>query len=202
MSAFASQLGLGPELTQCLLDQSWLIPTPIQQECVPLVLGGGDVLAAAETGSGKTAAFALPLIQGAHEDLVRWERESKSPKAPERKRLKESSDAPSKKPECLLSEEDRDAMLAVSKDGLVCQSRGERAWSGCRATKGVFSGKHYYEIVVRDEGLCRVGWTCTLGGSLELGTCQLGFGYGGTAKKSNGKRFEGYGEKYGINDVV
>ena len=202
MSAFASQLGLGPELTQCLLDQSWLIPTPIQQECVPLVLGGGDVLAAAETGSGKTAAFALPLIQGAHEDLVRWERESKSPKAPERKRLKESSDAPSKKPECLLCEEDRDAMLAVSKDGLVCQSRGERAWSGCRATKGVFSGKHYYEIVVRDEGLCRVGWTCTLGGSLELGTCQLGFGYGGTAKKSNGKRFEDYGEKYGINDVI
>ena len=39
------------------------LPTPIQAEAVPLILGGGDVLAAAETGSGKTGAFALPVLQ-------------------------------------------------------------------------------------------------------------------------------------------
>ena len=39
------------------------LPTPIQAEAVPLILGGGDVMAAAETGSGKTGAFALPILQ-------------------------------------------------------------------------------------------------------------------------------------------
>ena len=39
------------------------LPTPIQAEAVPLILGGGDVMAAAETGSGKTGAFALPVLQ-------------------------------------------------------------------------------------------------------------------------------------------
>lgn len=39
------------------------LPTDIQAEGIPLVLGGGDVLMAAETGSGKTAAFCLPILQ-------------------------------------------------------------------------------------------------------------------------------------------
>jgi superfamily II DNA/RNA helicase len=53
------------------------LPTPIQSEAVPLILGGGDVLAAAETGSGKTGAFALPVLQIVHETL-RQKQEGKS----------------------------------------------------------------------------------------------------------------------------
>ncbi len=53
------------------------LPTPIQAEAVPLILGGGDVLAAAETGSGKTGAFALPVLQIVHETL-RQKQEGKS----------------------------------------------------------------------------------------------------------------------------
>lgn len=45
------------------------LPTDIQAEGIPLVLGGGDVLMAAETGSGKTAAFCLPVIQIVWETL-------------------------------------------------------------------------------------------------------------------------------------
>lgn len=45
------------------------MPTDIQAEGIPLVLGGGDVLMAAETGSGKTAAFCLPIIQIVSETL-------------------------------------------------------------------------------------------------------------------------------------
>ena len=45
------------------------LPTAIQYECIPLILGGGDVLAAAETGSGKTGAFGLPILQVVHESI-------------------------------------------------------------------------------------------------------------------------------------
>jgi ATP-dependent RNA helicase DDX1 len=69
MSAF-EEMGVMPELIRAVEEQGWLLPTPVQQEAVPLVLGGGDVLAAAETGSGKTGAFALPVLQIAHEALT------------------------------------------------------------------------------------------------------------------------------------
>ena len=57
-----------------------------------------------------------------------------------------------------MSAYDRTAALAISPDGLLCQSRDENHWHGCRANKGVINrGKYYYEAVVTDEGLCRVG---------------------------------------------
>ena len=59
---FAS-LGLAPELLRSCEEQSWLLPTNVQDEAIPLILGGGDVMVAAETGSGKTGAFALPMLQ-------------------------------------------------------------------------------------------------------------------------------------------
>ncbi len=42
----------------------------MQSESIPLILGGGDVMVAAETGSGKTGAFALPILQVVHETLA------------------------------------------------------------------------------------------------------------------------------------
>jgi len=50
MAAF-EELGLTPELIAAIEEEGWLLPTPIQTEAIPLVLGGGDVCAAAETGS-------------------------------------------------------------------------------------------------------------------------------------------------------
>ena len=58
-----TSLGLVPSLTRALADLGYLTPTAIQQEAIPAVLGGRDVLATARTGSGKTAAFALPVLQ-------------------------------------------------------------------------------------------------------------------------------------------
>ncbi|MFW5329395.1 DEAD/DEAH box helicase [Hydrogenophaga sp. ZJX-1] len=56
-------LGLAPTLAQAAAELGFTAPTPIQQEAIPAVLGGADLLATAQTGSGKTAAFALPLLQ-------------------------------------------------------------------------------------------------------------------------------------------
>jgi superfamily II DNA/RNA helicase len=56
-------LGLAPVLAQAAAELGFLTPTPIQAEAIPAVLAGVDVLATAQTGSGKTAAYALPLLQ-------------------------------------------------------------------------------------------------------------------------------------------
>jgi ATP-dependent RNA helicase RhlE len=56
-------LGLSPALLRALSENSYTTPTPIQMEAIPLALAGHDLLGGAQTGTGKTAAFGLPLLQ-------------------------------------------------------------------------------------------------------------------------------------------
>ena len=58
-----TSLGLVPSLAQAAADLGFTAPTPVQTDAIPAVLAGGDLLATAQTGSGKTAAYALPLLQ-------------------------------------------------------------------------------------------------------------------------------------------
>jgi len=58
-----NELGLSAELARAVDELGYQTPTPIQQRAIPPVLEGRDVLAAAQTGTGKTAAFMLPLLQ-------------------------------------------------------------------------------------------------------------------------------------------
>lgn len=58
-----STLGLAPELLKALTESGYTTPTPIQAQAIPVALAGGDLMAGAQTGTGKTAAFALPLLQ-------------------------------------------------------------------------------------------------------------------------------------------
>jgi ATP-dependent RNA helicase RhlE len=60
------RLGLSPELLRAVASQGYTIPTPVQTEAIPLVLDGRDLLAGAQTGTGKTAAFVLPMLQRLH----------------------------------------------------------------------------------------------------------------------------------------
>ncbi|MFZ6819587.1 DEAD/DEAH box helicase [Undibacterium sp. Ji22W] len=55
--------GLAPEILRALNDQGYVHPTPIQAQAIPVVLQGRDVMGAAQTGTGKTAGFSLPIIQ-------------------------------------------------------------------------------------------------------------------------------------------
>src|SRR5262245_43098772 len=57
-----SSLPLHPDLLRAIKEMGFVRPTPIQAEAIPPALAGQDVLACAETGSGKTAAFLLPLL--------------------------------------------------------------------------------------------------------------------------------------------
>ncbi|MFZ2857398.1 DEAD/DEAH box helicase [Acidovorax sp.] len=58
-----SALGLSPALVQAATAMGFSAPTPIQEAAIPAILRGADVVGSAQTGSGKTAAFALPLLQ-------------------------------------------------------------------------------------------------------------------------------------------
>jgi len=58
-----SQFGLSPDLCASLARLGYHTPTPIQTKSIPLVMTGGDLLARAQTGTGKTAAFVLPMIE-------------------------------------------------------------------------------------------------------------------------------------------
>jgi ATP-dependent RNA helicase RhlE len=58
-----SDLGLAPELLQAIADQGYTEPTPVQAKAIPPILLGQDVMAAAQTGTGKTASFTLPMLQ-------------------------------------------------------------------------------------------------------------------------------------------
>ena len=58
-----TNLGLSEALLKAIKDQGYDTPTPIQQKAIPLVIEGKDVLAAAQTGTGKTAGFTLPLLE-------------------------------------------------------------------------------------------------------------------------------------------
>ncbi|TMH59618.1 MAG: DEAD/DEAH box helicase [Betaproteobacteria bacterium] len=58
-----TKLGLSGALLRAVADQGYTVPTPIQARAIPAVLAGGDLLAGAQTGTGKTAGFVLPILQ-------------------------------------------------------------------------------------------------------------------------------------------
>lgn len=169
------------------------LPTDVQAEAIPMVLGGGDVLMAAETGSGKTGAFCLPILQTVWETL-RDIRGGKNKVTT----VPVSGELIAWK----MSVYDRNDAMAIAPDGLRCQSREFKEWQGCRSTAGVRDrGKYCYEAIICDEGLCRVGWS-TNSAILDLGTDRFSFGFGGTGKKSHNRQFDDYGEAFGKNDVI
>lgn len=73
------ELDIIEPVLKALEDQKYTEPTPIQEKAIPLVLKGNDVLGCAQTGTGKTAAFAIPIIQHLHEN---------APHKPSRRKIK------------------------------------------------------------------------------------------------------------------
>jgi ATP-dependent RNA helicase RhlE len=63
LSTSFDSLGLSAELLRAVSDQGYIEPTPIQERCIPTILRGDDLIGRAQTGTGKTAGFTLPLLQ-------------------------------------------------------------------------------------------------------------------------------------------
>ncbi|HZG01369.1 MAG TPA: DEAD/DEAH box helicase, partial [Chitinophagales bacterium] len=66
MSLTFDQLGLIEPIQKAVQQEGYTVPTPIQQQTIPIALEGRDVLGCAQTGSGKTLAFAIPILQQLH----------------------------------------------------------------------------------------------------------------------------------------
>ena len=56
-------LNLIQPILDSLKDEGYTVPTPIQQEAIPIIMQGTDLMGCAQTGTGKTAAFAIPILQ-------------------------------------------------------------------------------------------------------------------------------------------
>src|SRR3979490_620970 len=56
------EMGLMDAVVHGVQSLGFVEPTPVQERCIPLILQGGDVIGSAQTGTGKTAAFALPIL--------------------------------------------------------------------------------------------------------------------------------------------
>ncbi|CAK9304419.1 unnamed protein product [Gordionus sp. m RMFG-2023] len=189
MTAF-EEFGLMPEIGQSIEEMDWMLPTDVQAEAIPLILGGGDVLMAAETGSGKTGAFCLPIIQMVYETL----RDIKEGKGKKQSFLSDWA----------LNQHDSKPGLSIDPERSICENHTQQ-WLGCRANKAIstrIKGKYYYEVSITEEnGLVRVGWSSKQA-SFDLGTDRLGFGFGGTGKKSFNKQFDTYGESFTFGDTI
>ena len=126
-----SELGVMPEIEKAVDEMGWMLPTDIQAESIPLILGGGDVLMAAETGSGKTGAFSIPVIQIVHE--------AKNAKFDSNKSGSSSKGSSGMG----LNVRDRDADLAIQDN--AAQARHFKNWYGCRGTHGVSREGRWYK---------------------------------------------------------
>ena len=62
MESFAS-LGLSEAIVRAVADKGYTEPTPVQTQAIPIILAGRDLMAGAQTGTGKTAGFTLPILQ-------------------------------------------------------------------------------------------------------------------------------------------
>ena len=72
-------LGLAEPLLRAVNEYGYTTPTPIQTQAIPLVLSGVDVMGGAQTGTGKTAGFVLPMLQRLMEKPVEKDSRGKSP---------------------------------------------------------------------------------------------------------------------------
>ena len=100
MTTTFAELGLNEQILAGVDSLGFTVPTPVQEQAIPLVLAGRDIVASAQTGTGKTAAFALPVLQriaGIVHEAPAAEK-APDPEQPSAESAAAEGDAPSEEP--------------------------------------------------------------------------------------------------------
>jgi ATP-dependent RNA helicase RhlE len=142
------RLGLSGELLRAVASQGYTEPTPVQARAIPLVLAGRDLLASAQTGTGKTAAFVLPILQ-----LLNATRPASRPVSPNQRRLHGATGLPIR---CLVLTPTRELALQVEESvrtyGAERPVRSTTIYGGVGFQPQVTDLRHGPEIVVATPG--------------------------------------------------
>ena len=141
-------LGLTPDLLRAVAAQGYTEPTPVQAESIPIVLAGRDILAGAQTGTGKTAAFVLPILQ-----LLNASRPAPRPVAPGAKNPRGTSGLPIR---CLVLTPTRELALQIEESvrtyGATRPIRSTTVYGGVGFEPQVRALRAGPEIVVATPG--------------------------------------------------
>jgi len=142
------QLGVTPELLRAVAAQGYTEPTPVQARSIPIVLAGRDLLASAQTGTGKTAAFVLPILQ-----LLNARRPEPRRDSPGQHRLRGATGLPIR---CLVLTPTRELALQVEESvrtyGAERPVRSTTIYGGVGFQPQVLALRHGPEIVVATPG--------------------------------------------------
>ncbi len=217
-------MGVRPELIDAVTEMGWLLPRDIQDEAIPMILGGADVLFASETGTGKTGALALPIAQLIYEH---FRGEARITEVEDKSSLELSL---SGHPIVRLNPSDASPAVTLDDSCRVCQAT-QPGWHGVRANVGIAgtyqgtspvksasssstsaktpstkemntpTGKYYFEMIMTDDGLGRVGYAIARS-SLVIGTDDMSWGFGSKGKKSHANQFSDLLTEYHKGDVI
>jgi ATP-dependent RNA helicase RhlE len=160
------QLGLTPDLLRTVASQGYTEPTPVQAQSIPIVLAGRDLLAGAQTGTGKTAAFVLPILQLLHDS-----RPAPRPVSPGQLRPRGSTGLPIR---CLVLTPTRELALQIEESvrtyGAARPIRSTTIYGGVGFEPQVRALRGDPEIVVATPGrlLDHAGQ-----GTIDLGSVEI-----------------------------
>lgn len=211
MSAF-EELGLNSELCALLEENEIDLPTAIQQESIPLILGGGDLCASAETGTGKTLSFIISSIQIVNElfrDIGCYESPCVNNEREEEKEKKEVIETWSYEEVNEPTKDDIQLIMgkhnstATIYSGYECVCNNQHITHGIRGNDEILvdcpilKGKYAYEVEILTKSVINIGF-CPYGND----TFRNGYTYGSNHTKINNDRIEQYGTFYGAGDII
>ncbi|CXI81987.1 DEAD/DEAH box ATP-dependent RNA helicase, putative [Plasmodium berghei] len=199
MSAF-EELGLHSNLCEMLEKNGIDLPTAIQQESIPLILGGGDLCACAETGTGKTMSFIVSSLQIVHELFRNIGAYSKSDNNNNKEMLLCDNNIKENKIKqfVIKSLNNYNPRVQINNDKYECICRNSsNFYEEIKVDCEIKNDMYAFEIKILDKSFINVGFC-----PLIKDTLKYNYTYSSNGCKYTNSREEKYGEPFLTNDII